>query len=182
MNLNQTLSINPNNCAWVFLHSSLHALALLTMLLHNVTIHNEGVYISFPSCSLKLSNLHIQFYLLALTTINAFYLLRMRANRSRSVYIIQVHFIKFPHLCSRIKSKRNSKIVLALVQLTDCLHAGSLDVRDAPASKCMEITTLCAFLGLISRFPFTNTPSYNAWKSTNTPSCNTWKLALCVPF
>jgi hypothetical protein len=35
-----------------------------------VTIHNEGVYIPFPSCTLKLSNLHIQFYLLALTTIN----------------------------------------------------------------------------------------------------------------
>jgi hypothetical protein len=57
---------------------------------YNVTIHNEGVYILFPSCALKLSNLDIQFYLLALTTINAFYLLRTRANRSRSIYIIQV--------------------------------------------------------------------------------------------
>jgi hypothetical protein len=57
-----------------------------------VTIHNEGVYIPFPSCTLKLSNLHIQFYLLALTTINAFYLLRTRENRSRSVYILQVRF------------------------------------------------------------------------------------------
>ena len=28
MNLNQPLSINPNICTWVFLHSSLHALAL----------------------------------------------------------------------------------------------------------------------------------------------------------
>jgi hypothetical protein len=37
--------------------------------------------------------------------------------------------------------------------------------------QCMEITTTCAFLGLIGICPFTNTPSYNAWK-----------LPLCVPF
>jgi hypothetical protein len=28
----------------------------------------------------------------------------------------------------------------------------------------MEITTARAFLGLIGICPFTNTPSYNAWK------------------
>ena len=38
---------------------------------NNVTIHNEGVYIPFPSCALKMSNLEIKFYLPALTTINA---------------------------------------------------------------------------------------------------------------
>jgi hypothetical protein len=30
--------------------------------------------------------------------------------------------------------------------------------------QCMEITTPRAFLGLIEICPFTNTPSYNAWK------------------
>jgi hypothetical protein len=30
--------------------------------------------------------------------------------------------------------------------------------------QLLEITTPCAFLGLIDIFPFTNTPSYNAWK------------------
>jgi hypothetical protein len=91
MNLNQPLSINPNICTWVFLHSSLHALALPS--LDNLTIYNEGVYIPFPSCVLKQSNLELNFYLLALTTLNAFYLLRTRAKGSRSVYIIQVRLI-----------------------------------------------------------------------------------------
>jgi hypothetical protein len=45
----------------------------------NVTIHNEGVYIPFPSCALKLSNLEFKFYLPALTILNASYLLRTRA-------------------------------------------------------------------------------------------------------
>jgi hypothetical protein len=36
----------------------------------------------------------------------------MRENHSRSIYITQVCFIKFPHLCSRINSKRNSKFHL----------------------------------------------------------------------
>jgi hypothetical protein len=50
-------SINPNICTWVFLHSSLHALSSSAS--PYVTIHNEGVYISFPSCALKLSNLEL---------------------------------------------------------------------------------------------------------------------------
>jgi hypothetical protein len=33
------------------------------------------------------------------------------------------------------QSKGISKFVLALVQLSDCFHAGSLDVGDAPASR-----------------------------------------------
>ena len=36
-----------------------------------VIMHNEGVYIPFPSCALKQSNLELNFYLPALTTINA---------------------------------------------------------------------------------------------------------------
>jgi hypothetical protein len=104
-----------------------------------VTIHNEGVYISFPSCALKLSNLHIQFYLLALTTLNAFYLLRTRANRSRSIYIIQVRFIKLPHLCSRINFKRNSKKnCVGACPAVLRFRVGSLDVGDAPASKSIH--------------------------------------------
>ena len=88
MSLNHNFLVLIHNfCTWSLLHNSL----LLLYALHhaNVTIHNEGVYIPFPSCSLKLSNLHIQFYLLTLTTINAFYLLRTRENGSRSVYILQ---------------------------------------------------------------------------------------------
>ena len=58
MNLNQPLCINPNICTWVFLHSSLHALALMLQSIY-VTMHNEGVYILFPSCALQLSNLEL---------------------------------------------------------------------------------------------------------------------------
>jgi hypothetical protein len=93
--------INSNLCTWVYSNynfsllssvcSLAHNLHHLHHLHHNVTIHNEGVYIPFPSCALKLSNLSIQFYLPSLITINAFYLLRTRADRSRSVYILQVH-------------------------------------------------------------------------------------------
>jgi hypothetical protein len=88
MSLNHNFLILIHNFyTWSLLH---HSLLLLYALHHNnVTIHNEGVYIPFPSCTLKLSNLHIQFYLLALTTINAFYLLRTRADHSRFDYILQ---------------------------------------------------------------------------------------------
>jgi hypothetical protein len=134
MNLNQTLSINPNICTWVFLHSSLHALLSSTMLLHNVTIHNEGVYIPFPSCALKLSNLDIQFYLLALTTLNAFYLLRTRENRSRSIYIIQVRFFLMTSFKIAHQLQGNFKICAGACPAVFCFRAGSLDVGDAPAS------------------------------------------------
>ena len=88
MSLNHNfLILIQNFCTWSLLYSSLLPLYALQ---NYVTIYNEGVYIMFPSCALKLSNLHIQFYLLALTTINDFYLLRMRTNRSRSIYIIQM--------------------------------------------------------------------------------------------
>jgi hypothetical protein len=133
MNLNQTLSINPNICTWVFLHNSLHALALPNNVAY-VTIHNEGVYIPFPSSALKLSNIHIQFYLLALTTINAFYLLRTRANCSRSIYILQVRFFLMAHLRSRNNFKVISKFVLGTFPTVFRLCVGSLDVGDAPAS------------------------------------------------
>ena len=93
-----------------------------------VTIHNKGVYILFPSCARKLSNLHIQFYLLALTTINAFYLLRTRANCSRSIYILQVCFFLMAHLRSRNNFKVISKFVLGSFPAVHCLHTGSLEM------------------------------------------------------
>ena len=106
----------------------------------NITIHNEGVYISFPSCTLKLSIVHIQIYLLALTTLNAFYLLRTRANCSRSIYIIQRHsfliiLFKIVH-----QLQGNFKICDGACPAIFCFRTGSLDVGDAPASlpaKCM---------------------------------------------
>jgi hypothetical protein len=95
MNLNQSSSINSNIYTWVFLHSSLHALALPSpeFLQYNDTIHNEGVYIPLPSCILKQSNLELNFYLPALTTLNVVYLLRTRAKGSRFDSNIQVCFI-----------------------------------------------------------------------------------------
>jgi hypothetical protein len=58
--------------ALCFFSSMLYALnwhnLILCSILFYVTIHNEGVYIPFPSFILKLSNLDIKFYLLALTT------------------------------------------------------------------------------------------------------------------
>jgi hypothetical protein len=91
-------------------------------------MHNEGVYIPFPSCALKPSNLHIQFYLLALTILNDSYLLRMIAKGSRSDYNVQVRFILMTLLCSRNNSKVISKFVLACPAVLR-FRAGSLDVK-----------------------------------------------------
>jgi hypothetical protein len=49
-------------------------------------IYNEGVYISFPSCALKLSNLSIKFYLPTFITHKGSYLLWIRGDLSRSFY------------------------------------------------------------------------------------------------
>jgi hypothetical protein len=78
-----------------------------------VTMHNEGVYIPFPSFLLKLSNLKLKSYLPALTILNAMYLLQMRAYGSRSDYNMQVRLILMAHLRWRINSKVFSKFVLA---------------------------------------------------------------------
>jgi hypothetical protein len=112
----------------------MYALLSSTMLLHNyVTMHNEGVYIPFPSCTLQLSSLELNFYLPTLIVFNASYLLRMRAKGSRSDYNIQVNFNKLLHLCSRNNFKEFSKFMLAC-QVVFHFHASSLDVGDAPAS------------------------------------------------
>jgi hypothetical protein len=99
-----------------------------------VTIHNEGVYIPFPSCTLKLSNLHIQFYLLALTTINAFYLLRTRVNFSRSIYILQVRFFLMASFKIAQQLQGDFKICVGAFPVVRCLYAVSLDVGDALTS------------------------------------------------
>ena len=121
-------SINPNIYTWVFLHSSLHALLLY------VTIHNEGVYIPFPSCALKLSNIHIQLYLLALTTLNAFYLLRTRENRSMSIYILQVRFFLMTSFKIAQQLQGTFKICVGACPVVLLFRVGLLDVGDAPAS------------------------------------------------
>ena len=64
---------------------------------------------------LKLSNLCIKLYLLALTIINAFYLLWTRADHSRSFYIIQVCL----HLMNSLMFSRHfQNLCLALFQLS----------------------------------------------------------------
>jgi hypothetical protein len=101
----------------------------------NVTIHNEGVYILFLSCVLKLSNLHIQFYLLALTTLNAFYLLRTRENLSSSIYILQVRSFLIILFNMAHQFQGDFQICTGTCLAVHCLCAGSLDVGDAPASN-----------------------------------------------
>ena len=97
MNLNQSflllIQMSVHGCFYTTL-----CFFLLQMLLNNVTIHNEGVYIPFPSCALQLSSLELNSIYFTLTILNAVYLLRMRAIRSRSIYNIQVHLILMPHL------------------------------------------------------------------------------------
>ena len=123
MSLNHNfLVLIQNFCTWSLLHRSLLLLyALFTLHHNNVTIHNEGVYIPFPSCALKQSNLEFNFYLPALTILNAYYLLRMRASCSRSAYITQVRFIKLLHLCSCNNPKVNFKICVGACPSVSCL-------------------------------------------------------------
>jgi hypothetical protein len=60
--------------------------ALCSIDIINFPLYNEGFYISFPSCTLKLSNLIIKFYLPTLITHKVSYLLWTRADHSRSFY------------------------------------------------------------------------------------------------
>jgi hypothetical protein len=103
MSLNQNLFVLIQNfCTWSS-STQLFAFSLLCSML-SIGIISPSIFPSilsmlqytmrvsisrFPLHS-ELSNLHIKFYLLAFTTINVFYLLRMREDRSRSFYIIQV--------------------------------------------------------------------------------------------
>jgi hypothetical protein len=92
MNLNQFLLLIQDLYMDVFYHSQLFSYALPTLgyvgFSIYVTMRNEGVYIRFPSCALKLSNLRIQFYLPAYTTINAsIYLRRERKARGLITFL-----------------------------------------------------------------------------------------------
>ena len=58
-NLNQSfllIQMFVHGCSYTTLYTLLLS---STMLLHNVTMHNEGVYIPFPSCALQLSSLEL---------------------------------------------------------------------------------------------------------------------------
>jgi hypothetical protein len=59
-----------------------------------VTMHNEGVYIPFPSCTLKQSNLELNSYLPALTTINASIYFRQERGTQGMITLYQGPFIK----------------------------------------------------------------------------------------
>jgi hypothetical protein len=96
MNLNQSfilIQMSIHGCFYIAL-----CFFLLQILLNNVTMHNEGVYIPFPSCALQLSSLELNSIYFTLTILNVVYLLRMRDIHSRSIYNIQVHLILMSHL------------------------------------------------------------------------------------
>jgi hypothetical protein len=74
--------------------SSYNSLYALLSWIDNVTQYNEGVYIRFPSWTLKLSNLKLNSYLPALTKLNAIYLLKDESHLLKVQYNIQVrHFL-----------------------------------------------------------------------------------------
>jgi hypothetical protein len=138
MHLNQSflllIQISVHGCLYT---ASLHALLplLISIIIIMLQMHNEGVYIPFPSCALKLSNLELNFYLPALTTLNVVYLLRMRAKGSRSDYNIQVPLLLMASFKIAQQSKGIFKICVGVCLTIFCLlRVGSLDVGDAPAS------------------------------------------------
>jgi hypothetical protein len=103
----------------VLTHLSACSCSSPAMLIIYLTIHNEGVYISFPSCALKLSNLEFNSIYFTFTSINAFYLLKMRAKWLK----VRLHYTSAPsfnyHIyVRRINFKVISKFTLALVQLS----------------------------------------------------------------
>jgi hypothetical protein len=96
MNLNQSfllIQIFEHGCFYTALY-----FFLIQMLLNNVTMHNEGVYIPFPSCAIQLYSLELNSIYFTLTILNAIYLLRTRDIFSRSIYNIQVRLILMAHL------------------------------------------------------------------------------------
>jgi hypothetical protein len=120
-------------------------------------MYNEGVYIHFPSSYLKLSNLRIQFYLLALTRLNASYLLRMRAISSRSIYNIQVHLILNDSFKIMQQLPRQFQNLVLAYPAIFCFHAGSLDVL---AMLLHHTPLLENFHGLLSMSSCTVCPCF----------------------
>ena len=71
-------------------YNSLLALLLnaLDYLLNNVAMYNEGVYIRFPSWTLKLSNLTLNSYLTTLSLLNADYLPKDESLKAQGPFTI----------------------------------------------------------------------------------------------
>jgi hypothetical protein len=95
MNLNQSFLLIQ-----MFVHGCFYTdlfFFLLQMLLNNVTMHNEGVYIPFPSCALQLSSLELNSIYFTLTILNVIYL-----DKS---YPLKVHlqYTSVPHLNGSFK-------------------------------------------------------------------------------
>jgi hypothetical protein len=94
---------------------------------NNVTIHNEGVYILFPSCALQLSSLEFKFYLLYINYLKFHLPTKDERNPLKVHYNIQVCFILMVHLRTRNNFKVFSKFMLAYPAVFH-FRAGSLDV------------------------------------------------------
>ena len=84
LSLNQRLSSINSNLYRGALHTILCLLFSSECFWIMLQWYNEGVYIHFPSQTLKLSNLEIKSYLPALNLLNASYLFQTRAYGSRS--------------------------------------------------------------------------------------------------
>jgi hypothetical protein len=90
-------------------------------------MYNEGVYIPFPSCALKLSNLELNSYLPALTILNDDYLPKDESLKAQGpLQYAKCTFINGSFkICATI-SKAFSKFMLACPAVLR-FHAGSLD-------------------------------------------------------
>jgi hypothetical protein len=138
----------------VFNYNSLLS-SLCSMLIIILQLYNEGVYIPFPSCALKLSNLSIKFYLPTFITHKGSYLLWTRVDRSRSFY----NNTSMPPLNDFINiSKHFQKMCSVLFQLSLISALVSLLAMlacpcDAPASQVMFKHK---FTGKGPKFPYTN--------------------------
>ena len=101
MNLNQRfllIQMSVHGCFYTAL-----CFFLLQMLLNNVTMHNEGVYIPFPSCALQLSSLELNSIYFTLTILNVVYLLKDES------YLLKVHlqYIKCAFIMASLKTLHN---------------------------------------------------------------------------
>jgi hypothetical protein len=96
MNLNQSfllIQMSVHGCFYTAL-----CFFLLQILLNNVTMHNEGVYIPFPSCALQLSSLELN----SILYINYF---KCRLPTKEESYPLKVHlqYTSAPHLNGSFK-------------------------------------------------------------------------------
>jgi hypothetical protein len=117
--------------------SLLYALFSIDIII--LQLYNEGVYIPFPSSTLKLSNLSIKFYLPTFVTHKGSYILWMRVDRSRSFYnntsmpplnefiIISKHFQK---MCSVLFQL---SLISTLSRYWLCLHTLVMLLHHTPS-------------------------------------------------